>query len=46
LGTVKKVLPATEVAREQIAPTPIRQCPATSQWFANLMILLRSPVFR
>jgi DNA-binding response OmpR family regulator len=46
VGTVNQVLWTTEVARQQIAPTPIRQSQATIQWLAELMFLLRSPVFR
>ena len=45
LGTVNKVFAATEAAHEQISPTPIRQSQAASQWWAELMILLRRPVF-
>ena len=46
LDRVNEVLSAARVAHQQIRPSPNRQSRPSSQWFANVMILLRSPVFR
>jgi two-component system chemotaxis response regulator CheY len=46
LGTVNKVLTATEVACGQIPPKRIGQSHAAGHWFAELLLLLRSSVYR
>jgi two-component system response regulator (stage 0 sporulation protein F) len=44
LETVNEVLCAATLAGEQIVPSPNLQSRPSSQWFADMMILLRSPL--
>jgi two-component system, chemotaxis family, chemotaxis protein CheY len=46
LGTVNKILRAPDAPREQGMPSPNPPSQPLSHWFAGMMILLRSPMFR